>query len=92
MIGITSYGAYIPATRLPLALIGGTRGEGGPEKSIASYDEDAITMAVSSAIECLRGFDRAAVDAAVIWFVPRLASSSSKRARSSAAFLRYSPI
>jgi 3-hydroxy-3-methylglutaryl CoA synthase len=66
MIGITSYGAYIPATRLPLALIGGTRGEGGPEKSIASYDEDAITMAVSAAIECLRGFDRGAVDAVFV--------------------------
>jgi len=63
MSGITSYGAYVPVTRLPLALIGGSRSEGGPEKAVASYDEDAITMGVAAAVECLRGFDRAAVDA-----------------------------
>jgi 3-hydroxy-3-methylglutaryl CoA synthase len=62
MIGITSYGAYVPTARLPLAMIGGARGEGGPEKAVASYDEDAITMGVSAAVECLRGFDRAAID------------------------------
>jgi len=63
MSGITSYGAYVPVTRLPLALIGGSRKEGGPEKAMAAYDEDAITMGVAAAVECLRGFDRAAVDA-----------------------------
>ncbi|HBZ70397.1 MAG TPA: 3-hydroxy-3-methylglutaryl CoA synthase [Deltaproteobacteria bacterium] len=66
MIGITSYGAYVPATRLPLALIGGSRSEGGPEKAVASYDEDAITMGVAAATECLRGFDRAVVDAVFV--------------------------
>jgi len=66
MIGICSYGAYVPATRLPLALIGGARGEGGPEKAVASYDEDAITMGVTAAVECLRGFDRTAVDAVFV--------------------------
>ncbi len=66
MIGITSYGAYVPVTRLPLALIGGSRAEGGPEKAVASFDEDAITMGVAAAVECLRGFDRAGIDAVFV--------------------------
>ena len=43
MIGITSYGAYIPPTRLPLAAIGGRSVEPdaeGPEKAVAWSDED----------------------------------------------------
>ncbi len=64
MAGIASYGAYVPIKRLPLALIGGRPAkEGGPEKAVADYDEDAVTMAVSAAIACLEGFDRGAVDA-----------------------------
>lgn len=64
MTGIVSYGAYVPPTRLPLALIQGRAArEGGPEKAFAYYDEDAVTMAVSAALDCLRGSDRAAVDA-----------------------------
>jgi hydroxymethylglutaryl-CoA synthase len=63
MTGIVSYGAYLPMTRLPLALIAGRPArEGGPEKTVADYDEDAITMAVEAARNCLRGFDLAAVD------------------------------
>jgi len=63
--GIVSYGAYVPRTRLPLALIGGGRAakEDGPEKAVAWNDEDALTMAVAAGTSCLRGFDRAAVDA-----------------------------
>ena len=64
MPGIASYGAYIPQTRLPLALISGRPAkEGGPEKAVANYDEDAITMGVSAALDCLAGFDRASVEA-----------------------------
>ena len=66
MIGITSYGAYVPTTRLPLALIaGGDPRPGGPEKAVAWNDEDSVTMAVSAAVNCLSGFDRSAVDAVV---------------------------
>jgi hydroxymethylglutaryl-CoA synthase len=62
--GIQSYGAYVPPTRLPLAAIGGRPAkEDGPERAVAWNDEDAVTMAVSAAVNCLRGFDRAAVDA-----------------------------
>src|SRR5262245_6878794 len=65
MVGITAYGAYIPMLRLPLAAIGGAPREGGPEKAVANWDEDAVTMGVAAAIDCLRGVDRAAVDAVV---------------------------
>jgi 3-hydroxy-3-methylglutaryl CoA synthase len=63
--GIVSFGAYVPATRLPLALLGGGRAakDGGPEKAVAWNDEDALTMAVAAGASCLRGFERGAVDA-----------------------------
>jgi 3-hydroxy-3-methylglutaryl CoA synthase len=64
MAGITSYGAYIPRLRLPLAAIhGGAPKPGGPEKAVANWDEDSITMGVAAAIDCLAGIDRATVDA-----------------------------
>ena len=64
MAGITSYGAYIPRLRLPLAVIGGGAPKpGGPEKAVANWDEDSITMGVAAAIDCLGGVDRATVDA-----------------------------
>ncbi len=63
MIGITSYGAYVPRTRLPFSVIGGRPPkEGGPERSVAWNDEDAITQGVAAAIHCLEGFDRSRVD------------------------------
>ena len=63
MPGIVSYGAYVPPTRLAFATIGGRPAkEGGPEKAVAWNDEDAVTMAVSAAVNCLRDFDRARVD------------------------------
>src|SRR2546422_813653 len=63
MVGITSYGAYVPMLRLPLAAIGGGSVKpGGPEKAVANWDEDAVTMAVAAAIDCLRGVERASVD------------------------------
>ncbi|MGI9592223.1 MAG: hydroxymethylglutaryl-CoA synthase family protein [Myxococcota bacterium] len=63
MAGIVSYGAYVPPTRLAFATLGGRPAkEGGPEKAVAWNDEDAVTMAVTAAINCLRGFDRGQVD------------------------------
>jgi hydroxymethylglutaryl-CoA synthase len=63
MIGILSYGAYIPRTRLPLAAIGGRPAkDGGPEKAVAWNDEDAVTLGATAALHCLRGFDRSQVD------------------------------
>src|SRR4249920_318153 len=64
MVGIASYGAYVPMLRLPLAAIGGGAAKpGGPEKAVAGWDEDAVTMAVAAATDCLRGVERSAVDA-----------------------------
>ena len=63
MTGIAAYGAYVPFTRLPLALIAGRPAvDGGPEKAVAYTDEDSVTMAVTAAVDCLTGFDRAEVD------------------------------
>jgi 3-hydroxy-3-methylglutaryl CoA synthase len=65
MVGITSYGAYVPYLRLPLGAIGGggKRGEGPvPEKAVANWDEDAVTMAVAAATACLAGIDRSTID------------------------------
>jgi len=62
--GITAYGAYIPPTRLSLAAIGGQHAvEGGAEKAVAWNDEDAVTMAVAAAANCLEGTPRESVDA-----------------------------
>ncbi len=66
MAGIRSYGAYVPMQRLSLgAIAGGGRkaGSSSGERSVAYYDEDAATMAVAAATNCLEGFDRAQVDA-----------------------------
>ena len=64
MIGITSYGAYIPWHRIDrqnfLKAWGGFAMPG--EKAIASYDEDSLTMAVEAAIDCMRGIDAHKVD------------------------------
>jgi 3-hydroxy-3-methylglutaryl CoA synthase len=64
MPGIVSFGAYLPPTRLGFAVIGGRPPkEGGPERTVAWNDEDAVTMAVAAGANALRGFDRAGVDA-----------------------------
>jgi 3-hydroxy-3-methylglutaryl CoA synthase/uncharacterized OB-fold protein len=59
MVGITSYGAYIPRYRLGKE----TAGWGLPiEKPVANFDEDSITMAVAAGMDCVDGGDREAVD------------------------------
>ena len=64
MVGITSYGAYIPWHRMERKLFvkawGGFAVPG--ERSVAYYDEDSVTMAVTAAMECIRGFDPQSVD------------------------------
>ncbi|MFW9901694.1 MAG: OB-fold domain-containing protein [Candidatus Thorarchaeota archaeon] len=64
MIGIKSYGAYLPKYLLPREYIGkawdfpivpGT-------KSVAMEDEDSLTMAVEAGLDCLMGFDPKKVD------------------------------
>ncbi|MBI5550640.1 MAG: SDR family NAD(P)-dependent oxidoreductase [Desulfobacterales bacterium] len=70
MIGITSYGAYIPKLRLERAAIVQAMGWFAPaimmvaqgERSMCYWDEDAVTMAVAAARECLTGQDKQAVE------------------------------
>jgi len=47
--GITRYGSYVPYFRLSRAALGGGRGE----RSAASYDEDAVSMAVEASREAV---------------------------------------
>ena len=63
MTGIATYGCYLPLRRLPLALLQGRKPtEDGPERTVAWADEDAITMAVAAARDCLTGRGRDAID------------------------------
>jgi 3-hydroxy-3-methylglutaryl CoA synthase len=64
MVGITSYGAYIPKYRLGRDVIAkawGPRFISG-ERSVANHDEDSLTMSVEAALNCLQGIDPKAVD------------------------------
>jgi hydroxymethylglutaryl-CoA synthase len=65
VVGIKSYGVYVPYYRLnrpDIAMAwGGFKVPG--EKAVANFDEDTVTMAVEAARDCLSGFDRNDVDA-----------------------------
>ena len=70
MIGITSYGGYIPRLRLNRMNIYKEMGWLAPgiiavaqgERSFCNWDEDTLTMAVAAARDCLLGHDKNAVD------------------------------
>jgi len=71
MIGITSYGAYIPKLRLDRQTMYQAMGWFAPaliaiaqgERSVCNWDEDTLTMAVSAAFDSLKGRDKQALDA-----------------------------
>jgi len=59
MVGVTSYGAYIPIWRISRGLMGkGLQGE----RSVAGRDEDSLTMAVAAAMNCVSEIDRDTID------------------------------
>lgn len=70
MAGICAYGGYIPRYRLNRGLvyqvigwmnpgnIGNTRGE----RSVANFDEDAVTMAVAAGLDALGSMERSSID------------------------------
>ncbi len=70
MIGIKSYGGYIPKLRLNRMSIYQSMGWFAPaivlvaqgERSFCNWDEDALTMAVEASRDCLTGMDRSLVD------------------------------
>ncbi|MBI5251929.1 MAG: hydroxymethylglutaryl-CoA synthase family protein [Desulfomonile tiedjei] len=63
MVGIKSYGVYVPFHRLDRTEIAkfwsGYRVPG--EKAVANFDEDSVTMGVEACRDCLLGFDINAV-------------------------------
>jgi hydroxymethylglutaryl-CoA synthase len=62
MVGIRSYGAYVPKYRLTKE----TKGWGfAGEKAVANFDEDSVTMAVAAAADCLAELDRGLVDGVI---------------------------
>jgi hydroxymethylglutaryl-CoA synthase len=67
MVGIKSYGAYIPRYRMnhntlfmAVAFLGSFPAPG--ENAVANHDEDTLTMAVAAGIDCLSGMKRELVD------------------------------
>jgi hydroxymethylglutaryl-CoA synthase len=69
--GITGYGAYLPYRRLDLQEVAGVAGGGGRkgQRTVASFDEDATTMAVEAARNAIRSAQSAgAVDVRSVWF------------------------
>ncbi|MCP4666344.1 MAG: hydroxymethylglutaryl-CoA synthase family protein, partial [Deltaproteobacteria bacterium] len=74
MIGITSYGGYIPRLRLDRMGIFQSMGWFAPaivmvaqgERSFCNWDEDSLTMAVAAAQDCLIGKDKQSVDGAFL--------------------------
>jgi hydroxymethylglutaryl-CoA synthase len=64
MVGIVSYGAYIPMLRMSRDVLGQVWGKsaGRGERAIANVDEDSITMAVEAVVDALTGMDRKAID------------------------------
>jgi hydroxymethylglutaryl-CoA synthase len=67
VVGIESYGAYIPRYRMNHNTIFSAVGFLGTfpapgENAVANYDEDTITMAVAAGINCLSGMNREKVD------------------------------
>jgi 3-hydroxy-3-methylglutaryl CoA synthase/NAD(P)-dependent dehydrogenase (short-subunit alcohol dehydrogenase family)/putative sterol carrier protein len=71
MIGIVSYGGYIPRLRLDRMSIYQQIGWLVPavimvaqgERSMCNWDEDSLTMAVAASLDCLEGVNRQQVDA-----------------------------
>lgn len=69
MVGICSYGGYVPRYRLNRGIIFGAMGwvnaanitNARGEKAVANFDEDSITMAVAAGIDALGGVDRSKV-------------------------------
>jgi hydroxymethylglutaryl-CoA synthase len=56
MVGIISYGAYVPLYRLQREKISQVWGNplAQGEKAVANWDEDSLTMAVEAAVDCTK--------------------------------------
>jgi 3-hydroxy-3-methylglutaryl CoA synthase len=71
MVGIVSYGGYVPRLRLQRKSIAQANawfnaalgGMAKAERSMCNWDEDSVTMAVEAARDCLNGFDKSGIAA-----------------------------
>ena len=74
MIGITSYGGYIPRLRMNRGTIYGANAWMAPgliafasgERSMCNWDEDSLTMAVEASMDCINGMDKDKIDLAYV--------------------------
>jgi len=74
MIGITSFGGFVPRFRLNRQTIfqamgwfnPATFGSAAGERSVANSDEDSLTMAVAASVDCLRGRPRDGIRAVFV--------------------------
>jgi 3-hydroxy-3-methylglutaryl CoA synthase len=68
MVGVKSYGAYIPLYRIKREIIDSAMGWlnvsslSRGEKAVANYNEDSITMAAAACSDCMSGTDREEID------------------------------
>lgn len=64
ILGILNYGIYLPVWRIDRAEIAQSSGGAsmGGERSVASWDEDSLTMGVEAGIDCLTGYDPKDID------------------------------
>jgi hydroxymethylglutaryl-CoA synthase len=71
MVGISSFGGYVPRYRLNRMTVFGSMGWLNPviitnargEKAVANFDEDSLTMGVAAGMDCLKGVDRDSIEA-----------------------------
>ncbi len=67
MVGIVSYGAYIPKYRIDRKIVYKAMGWLNPatfmrgEKAVANFDEDSITMGVAAGMDCISNIDRSQI-------------------------------
>lgn len=70
MVGITSYGGYMPRYRLSRMMIIQNMAwyflvimsVAGGEKAVANWDEDSVSMAVAATCDCMAAKDRKSLD------------------------------
>ena len=69
MVGIISYGSYVPYRRLKRAAIAQVLGipAGKGERAVASFDEDSVSMAVEAARDALARRPRRTTSAALFF-------------------------
>ena len=93
MIGIVSYGGYIPRMRLNRMSIFQNMGWFAPaiimvaqgERSFCNWDEDSLSMGVEASRDCLKGLDKSAIDghylcSTTLSFADRLGAGIAKTA------------